>query len=284
MARRFRTKLSAKKHRLRRRLANGLGEFAAASVLLLSITVLCLLFIYSFCYVLSMPYFEVKEISVRGLKELTEKDILTQAAIQQRQNLLAVNIETVKKRISANPWVKNIYVGRELPNRLILEVQERSAAAMVKQAGDFYLVDNEGVIFKKLGKGDEVDLPILTGINSKEGEKSKFLPGALSLLKTMSASNRYNNLGSISEVNIDDVFGISLLTDTGLYLKLGTDNYENKLNQLNVVLVDVEKRGLRKGFIFVDLCDITKITIQHKNVSEQQPQPESSKKGQQYRT
>jgi cell division protein FtsQ len=197
--------------------------------------------------------------------------------------LLAVNIETLKKRISANPWVKNIYVGRELPNRLILEVQERSAVAMVRQAGEFYFIDNEGVIFKKLGKGDEVDLPILSGIDGKEGEKSKFLPGALSLLKTLSASNQYNHLGTISEVNIDDVFGISLLTDTGLYLKLGTDNYENKLNQLNVVLVDVEKRGLRKGFIFVDLCDLSKITIQHKNVSGQ-PQPEPSKKGQQYRT
>ncbi len=281
MSRKLRTKITAKKHRLRRRLAHGLGEFAAASALLLSITVLCLLFIYSYSYVLSMPYFEIKEISVRGLKELTEKDILTQAAIGPRQNLLAVNIDTLKKRISANPWIKNVFVGRELPNRLILEVQERSPVAIVKQAADFYFMDNEGVIFKKMGKGDEVDLPIFTGVDGKEREKSKLLPCALNLLKTMAASNRYNHLGAISEVNIDEIFGISLLTDTGLYLKLGTDNFENKLNQLNVVLVDVEKRGLRKGFIFVDLCDISKITIQHKNVSGER---EPSKKGQQYRT
>lgn len=281
MARNLRTTITAKKNRLRRRLTGGLGEFAASFGLLFSITVLCLLFIYVYSCVLSMPYFEVKEVCVRGLKELTEKDVLTQAAILPRQNLLAINMESLEKRISANPWVKNICVGRELPNRLVLEVKERSAVAMVKQSGDFYLMDNEGVIFKKLGKGDEVDLPVLTGIDGKEKEKSKLLLGALNLLKTMSASNRYNHLGTISEVNIDDIFGISLLTDTGLYLKLGTDNYENKLNQLNVVLADVEKRGLRKGYIFVDLCDLTKITIQHKNVSGQ---PEPSKKGQQYRT
>ncbi len=281
MSRNLRTKISAKKYRLRRRITNGFGEFAAASALLLSVTVLCLLFVYFYSYVLSMPYFEIKEIRVRGLKELTEKDILTQAAIGPRKNLLAVNMEALKKRISANPWVKNVFVGWELPNRLVLEVQERIPVAMIKQAADFYFMDNEGVSFKKMGKGDEVDMPIITGVDGKEMEKSKLLLCALNLLKTMSASNQYNHLGTISEVNIDEIFGISLLTDTGLCLKMGADNFENKLNQLNVVLVDVKKRGLLKGFIFVDLCDISKITIQHKNVSSDR---ETAKKGQQYRT
>jgi cell division protein FtsQ len=277
----LKTSIAAKKNRLRRRMADGLSEFAGAMGLLFSAAVLCLSFIYAYGYLLSMPYFEIKEVSVRGLKELTEKDILTQAAITPRQNLLSVNIESLGKRISANPWVKNIYVGRELPNRLVLEVRERNPVAMVKQASDFYLMDNEGFVFKKLGKGDEVDLPILTGIDGKEKEKSKLLLSSLNLLKTMSASNRYNYLGAISEVNVDDIFGLSLLTDAGLYLKLGTGNYENKLNQLNVVMADVEKRGLRKDYIFVDICDVTKITIQHKNISGR---PETEKKGKQYRT
>jgi cell division protein FtsQ len=125
-----------------------------------------------------------------------------------------------------------------------------------------------------------VDLPILTGIDGREKEKSKILLSTLNLLKTMSASGRYNYLGAISEVKVDDIFGLSLLTDTGLYLKLGADNYENKLKQLNVVMADVEKRGMKKGYIFVDICDVKKITIRHKNISGQ---PEPGKTGKQYR-
>jgi cell division protein FtsQ len=246
-----------------------------------SIAVLCLLFVYGYSYLLSTPYFEVREASVRGLKELTEKDILTLAAIPPQQNLLAVNTDVLVKRISANRWVKNVYVGRELPNRLVLEVRERIPVAMVKQASDFYLMDSEGLIFKKLGKGDEVDLPILIGINIAEKESSKLLLSTLNLLKTISTSGRYNYLGAISEVNVDDVFGLSLLTDAGLYLKLGMDDYENKLQQLNAVLADLDKRGLNKGYICADLCDITKITISRKNVLER---TEPGKKGKQYRT
>ena len=281
MAKRLKTSIGAKKNRLRRRFTSGIGEFVGAIGLLSSIVVLCLLFIYGYSYLLSTPYFEVREASVRGVKELTEKDILTLAAIPPQQNLLAVNTDVLVKRISANQWVKNIYVGRELPNRLVLEVRERVPVAMVKQASDFYLMDSEGLVFKKLGKGDEVDLPILTGINNAEKENPKLLLSTLNLLKMISTSGRYNYLGAISEVNIDDVFGLSLLTDAGLYLKLGMDDYENKLKQLNVVLADLEKRGLKKGYICADLCDITKITISRKNVAGRM---EPGKKGKQYRT
>jgi cell division protein FtsQ len=273
--------IEAKKNRLRRRIGNGIGEFAGAMCLLFSAAVLCLLFIYVYSCLLSMPYFEIKEVSVRGLKELTEKDILTLAAITPQQNLLSVNSNILAKHVSANPWVKNIYVGMELPNRLVLEVLERKPVAMVKQASDFYLMDDEGFVFKKLGKGDEVDLPILTGINGNEKEKSKLLLSTLNLLKTISASGRYNYLGAISEINVDDIFGLSVLTDAGLFLKLGTDDYENKLKQLTVVMADVEKRGMRKGCIFVDICDVKKITIQHKNFLGR---TEPGKKGKQYRT
>ncbi|MGV8057162.1 MAG: cell division protein FtsQ/DivIB [Smithellaceae bacterium] len=281
MPKKLKTSIAAKKNRLRRRIATGIGEFVGAIGLLFSIAVLCLAFIYAYSCLLSMPYFAIKEVSVRGLKELTEKDILTLAALPPQKNLLAVNTDLLVKRVSANPWVKNIYVGRELPNRLVMEVRERNPVAMVKQGSDFYFMDNEGFIFKKLGKGDEVDLPILTGVNGQEKEKSKLLLSSLNLLKTIAASGRYNYLGAISEINIDDVFGLSLLTDSGLYLKLGTGDYENKLKQLNTVMADLEKRGMKKGYIFVDICDVTKITISHKNASGR---TEPSKKGKQYRT
>lgn len=281
MAKKLKTSIEARKNRLRRRIAGGIGEFFGAAGLLLSALLLCLLFIYTYGYLLSTPYFEIKETSVRGLKELTEKEILTLAAIPPKQNLLAVNSDLLVKRISANLWIKNIYVGRELPDRLVLEVRERNPIAIVKQASEFYLMDHEGIVFKKMGKGDEVDLPIITGVNSLAKEKSKLLLSTLNLLKNISSSGQYHYLGTISEVNVDDVFGVSLLTDSGLHLKLGTDNYENKLKQLNVVMADLEKRGMNKGYICADLCDEKKITIQRKNPTGP---VEQGKKGKQYRT
>jgi len=271
--------LKAKKNRVRRRLAGMSGDFFAAAGLLLAVAVLTTFFIYAYNLLISRSYFEIKEISVRGLKELTEKDVLELADIKPAQNLLAINTDAVIHRVSANQWVKNVYIGRELPDKLVLEVQERNPLALVKQASDFYLMDGEGFVFKKLGKGDEVDLPIFTGITQKDRTKSPLFLSTLKLLKTISGSGKYTYLGTISEIHIDEVFGLSLISDAGLYLKLGKGDFERKLGQLTLIMADMEKRGMKNGYLCIDLSDESKVTVQRKNAPGR---IEQIIKGQQY--
>jgi cell division protein FtsQ len=239
-----------------------------------------MLFIFAYSCLLSASYFEIKEISVRGLKELTEKDILAMANIRPRSNILSVNTDAVVTRVSANPWIKHISVGRELPDRLVLDVRERTPIALVKQAGDFYLMDADGFVFKKLSRSDEVDLAIVTGVNIRDKAQSGQLADALKLLETLSSSDQHELLGSVSEVHVDDVFGLSILTDKGLHLKLGRENFADKLRQLHIVLADLEKRGMRNGHLFVDLADIAKVTVQRKDALGK---AQEQKKGPQYR-
>ncbi|RPH88395.1 MAG: FtsQ-type POTRA domain-containing protein [Deltaproteobacteria bacterium] len=280
MSGKIKVSLEAKKNRLRRRLIGALGESIGALTLLAAATFFSVLFIYAYNYLLSASYFEIKEISVRGVKELTEKDILAMAKIQQRSNILAVNTDVVAGRIAANPWVKHIYVGRELPDRLVLDVRERTPIALLKQAGNFYLMDGEGVVFKKLSKGDDVDLAIVTGVNIQAKVQSALLAEALKLLETLSTSDQHALLGTVSEMHVDEVFGLSVLTDKGLHLKLGRENFAGKLHQLQIVLSDLEMRGMKNGHLFVDLADVSKVTVQRKDTLEKS---QEQKKGPQYR-
>jgi cell division protein FtsQ len=274
-----RSGLKAKKNRIQRRFTNISGDFFAAMGLLIVIAALSSLFIYAYNVLISRPYFEIKEISVRGLKELTEKDVLASAEIKPAQNLLSINTNAVIRRVAANQWVKNVYVGRELPNKLVLEVQERSPLVLVKQGSDFYLMDGEGFAFKKLGKSDEVDLPVLTGFNVQDKTQSPLFLSMLNLLKIVSGSSQYAYLGTISEIHIDDVFGLSLISDKGLYLKFGMGSFESKLKKLTLVLADLEQRGMKNGYLCIDLSDESKVTVQHKNAPGR---IEQGNKGKQY--
>ncbi|MGP8153030.1 MAG: cell division protein FtsQ/DivIB [Smithella sp.] len=274
-----RSGLKTKKNRICRRFSDISGDFFAAVGLLFVTVVLSSLFVYAYNFLISRPYFQIKEISVRGLRELTEKDVLASAGIRPAQNLLAINTDAVIRRVSANQWVENVYVGRELPNKLVLEVKERTPLALVKQDSDFCLMDAEGFVFKKLGKSDEVDLPIITGVDEKGEIKSQLLLSTLNLLKTVSESNQYAYLGTISEVHVDNVYGLSLIYNTGLYLKLGMAGFENKLKQLKLVLADLENRGMKKGYLCIDLSDESKVTVQRKNIPERK---EQGNKGKQY--
>ncbi len=265
---RKKSEITTKQNRIRRRL-NGLSDdFFAAAVLLSAAVFLSVLFFYLYSALMSRSYFQIKEISVRGLRELTEKDILTSANIKPAQNLLAVNKDAVIRRICANQWVENIDVGKELPGKLILDVKERTPLALVKNADDFYLMDMKGFVFKRLGKSDEVDLPIITGITEKEQTKSPLVLSTLGLLKTMSRSEKYSYLGTIAEINVDEVFGLSVIFDKGLFLRLGKEHFESKLEKLKTVLADLENRGMKNGCLYVDISDDSKVTIKRKNIPE----------------
>jgi cell division protein FtsQ len=256
----------AKRYRMVRRFGEVSGDFFRAFCVLFCAAALTCVFIYVYSYLLSCPYFSIRETSVRGLNELTEKDILTLADIKPAQNLLAVNKTAIERRVRDNPWVKNLYVGRELPDRLVLELKERQPLALLKSKNDFYLVDTEGSLFKKINQHDEVDLPVITGVDEEGKTKQLFFKSALDLVKMLESNRKYSYLGTISEVNIDELFALSVLTEKGLYLKLGTDGVEDKLGNLKIVMADLEKKGMAKGLLCIDLGDASKITVQRKNI------------------
>lgn len=229
------------------------------------ISIVGAIMIFGYNFTVSSPYFQIKEVIVRGCKELTEKEILSYAAIKPSQNLLAINLGTIARRIESNPWVKEVSMGREFPNRLIIDLQERTAVALVKRDNGFNLLDLDGVAFKKLEKNDEVDIPVLNGCYPDNSDSALFTK-SLELLRYLSASKEFPTIKNIAEIHGHEVFGLSLFTDSGLCIRLGFDSYENKLKRLNAVMADLERRNMKLGFLLIDLNDPAKIAVQKKNV------------------
>ncbi|MGZ6235746.1 MAG: cell division protein FtsQ/DivIB [Syntrophales bacterium] len=259
------SRLEAKKYRLQRRSKHILHELLRTVLLLGIISIVGACMILGYNFTVSSPYFEIKDIVVRGCKELTEKEILSSAAIKPSQNLLAINLGTIARRIESNPWVKEVSIGREFPNRLIIDLQERTAVALVKRDNGFNLLDLDGVAFKKLEKNDEVDIPVLNVYYSEDNDSALFTK-SLELLRYLSTSNEFPTIRNIAEIHGNEVFGLSLFTDSGLCIRLGFDSYENKLKRLNTVMADLERRNMKLGFLLIDLNDPAKISVQKKNV------------------
>jgi cell division protein FtsQ len=259
------SRLEAKKYRLKRRSKHILHELLRTVLLLSAVSIIVAGMIYGYIFTISSSYFQIKEVIVNGCKEITEKEILSYAAIKPSQNLLAINLGTMTRRIESNPWVKEVSIGREFPNRLIINLQERTAVALVKRDNGFNLLDVDGVVFKKHEKNDEVDIPVLNGCSSDDNESVIFTK-SLELLRYLSASNEFPTIRNIAEIHGHEVFGLSLFTDSGLCIRLGFDSYENKLKRLNTVMADLERRNMKLGFLLIDLNDPAKITVQQRNV------------------
>jgi cell division septal protein FtsQ len=88
----------------------------------------------------------------------------------------------------------------------------------------------------------------------------------MELLRHLAKKNDYPNIKNVSEINGNERYGLSVFTNSGLCLFLGFDNYESKFKRLFPVMVDLERRNLKTGHLYIDLSDPVKITVQRREV------------------
>ena len=264
----FRMQLEAKKNRLRRRAGEVLREIGRVILLTGIIVFITAALVIGYDRILRSPDLRIRETVVKGCQELTEKEILTLASVRSSANLLTINRDAIARRIRANPWVREVFVGREFPCRLVIVVRERKAVALLERDEGLYLVDGEGTPFKKLETGEESDLPVLTGCVRGGILDGALVKKSLALLNDLAGIKDGPEIGKVSEIHGNETFGLSLFADTGLCLQLGFDGYENKLKRLTSVMADLDRKNLRMGFLLIDLSNPAKISVQRRNIPE----------------
>jgi len=258
--------VEVRKNRLKRRSSKIFREAAVVSLLWLVVLVMGVLLIFSYNLVLTSPWLKLEKTTVKGCANTTEQDLLLVSGIKPATNILALNVDGIARKIKTNPWVEEVYVVRELPNRLIIEIQERKPMALVKREDSLYFMDSQGVIFKKF-EGEEANLPVLTGCAEDGKEDPVLVRKSIELINLLSASNSFPQIKNVSEIHGEENIGFSIFLDSGLCLKVGFGDYEGKLKRLKPVLADLARRNVNPGFLTIDLNDPDKVTVQKNDLT-----------------
>lgn len=270
----FRQQLEAKRNRLRLRAGEVVREIGRVFFLTGAIVLVTAALLIGYDQLLLSPHLRVRETVVKGCKELTEKEILMLASVGARSNLLTINSDAVARRIRSNPWIQEVFVGKEFPSRLVIWVRERKAVALIEKGGGLYLVDSAATPFKRIETGEESDLPVITGCVREGIVDEAMVKKSLLLLSDIKGMKEGPEIGTVSEIHGNETFGLSLFTDTGLCLQFGFDGYQNKLKRLLPVMADLDRKNLKTGFLLIDLSNPAKINVQRRNILE----PEGSKR------
>lgn len=264
----LRLQLEVKKNRLKRRAGELLREIGRVFFLTGAIILATSALLIGYDQLLLSHHFRIRETVVKGCKELTEKEILSLAAVRAPSNLLTINSDAIARRVRGNPWIQEVFVGREFPDRLVIWVRERKAVALIDKGNGLHLVDSGGAPFKRLETGEESDLPILTGFMREGIVNEALVKKSLTLLSDIQGIKDGPEIGTVSEIHGNETFGLSLFTDTGLCLQLGFDGYESKLRRLTPVMADLDRKNLKTGFLLIDLSNPAKINVQRRNLLE----------------
>ncbi len=109
--------------------------------------------------------FAIADIDVRGSTVLTADELRALLPIRRGDNVFRAATGDAEDTLRALPWVASARVRRELPHTIVVEIEERRAAALVA-ADELYLVDAAGRPFKRaaLDRGEGKGLPVVSGV------------------------------------------------------------------------------------------------------------------------
>ena len=88
-----------------------------------------------------------------------------------------VDVVAIRERLLRFGWVKDARVSRRLPDTLVIDIVERTPAALWQSSGQLALIDSEGVVLDRVPVDKMPDLPLLIGpgANGEERELDRLM-------------------------------------------------------------------------------------------------------------
>ncbi len=111
-------------------------------------------------------FFQVTDIKVAGCNRVSRDAVLALAGVDTRSNLIALNLDRIRQKITANPWIASVRVRRDWPSRLEIFVKERQPVVLISSKNGLRYMDKNGVAFAAAGLNDALDFPTITGMTN----------------------------------------------------------------------------------------------------------------------
>src|SRR5207302_4856147 len=83
------------------------------------------------------------------------------------RNVFFIPLDQRKKQLEEIPWIESASVMRLLPNRIAVQVQERTPIAFAQISGRIQLVDAHGVIME-LPRNTHYSFPVVMGMSDSD--------------------------------------------------------------------------------------------------------------------
>ena len=105
-----------------------------------------------------------EQVEVSGNHIVTREALLAPFYKDRGKSVLRIPLDDRRSQLEQISWVQNASVQRILPNRIRVEISERTPIAFVRNGSELALIDEFGVMLDR-PKGEDVHFPIVTGLS-----------------------------------------------------------------------------------------------------------------------
>lgn len=180
----------------------------------------------------------IKKIEILSLNtHILPQEIVALSQVTPKDKLFTINLSQVAKNIYRHPWVEHVQIRREFPNRLQIHVTEREPYLYVL-AGDTYIADKNGVVFKKKEAHENYNLPVVSGLSKNLAVTypqltSYYFKNILGFYESLKQAEFYKN-HTLEQIHFDLSQGMTVFADEHLLeIYYGNSDFTDKQDRLN---------------------------------------------------
>jgi cell division protein FtsQ len=187
-------------------------------------------------YAPQMLLVKAEQIEVTGNHIVSREAVLQQFAHDRGRSVLRIPLDARRGALEEISWVEAATVQRILPNRIRVELTERTPIAFLRNGTELALIDGHGVILDR-PRGEDLQFPIITGLseNMAREERGKRMQTYQEFMKDVDLV-RSGSSDRVSEVDLANpkdlravMTGIASASDTqALTIHFGAGDFTGK--------------------------------------------------------
>jgi cell division protein FtsQ len=167
-------------------------------------------------------------IELAGLSNVTRAQVMEVMGADIGRNIFFIPLDQRQKQLQQIPWVASASVMRFAPNRLKIQIHERTPVAFAQVGSKVMLIDAGGVLMDLTNK-KRFSFPVIIGMSASEplSTRSIRMKTFNELVRQLDASGGHYSQ-DLSEVDLSDAEDVKVLTNdpTGeVLVHLGSANF-----------------------------------------------------------
>ncbi len=196
------------------------------------------------------------DIEIGGLHNVSRSQVIEVMGEDIGRNIFFIPLSQRQKQLEQIPWVESASVMRFVPNRMKIEIHERTPTAFARVGSRIFLIDPSGVLMDlPVGNRNKFSFPVVLGMNhgeplSTRAARMKTYNELVSELDSGGAHYSQN----LSEVDLSDPDDIKVLaSDPGgeVLVHLGSSDF---LDRFKIYVSHVQE--WRQQFQRLDSVDL----------------------------
>jgi cell division protein FtsQ len=169
------------------------------------------------------------DIGIAGLQNITRSQIMEVMGGDIGRNIFFIPLDQRKKQLEQIPWVASASVMRFVPNRLEIEIQERTPVGFARVGSKILLIDGAGMLMELPAAKKKYSFPVILGMNpgeplSTRNARMKIYNDLIGQLDSGGA--HYSQ--ELSEVDLSDSDDVKVLANNPqgeVLIHLGSSNF-----------------------------------------------------------